>query len=143
MFSIFIWNGKRTTNEILNIIKWCDKEYRAKWKDIEITVTDIPTQSLIGSSEPINLLQESIVLTTFHSVNIWSEFIKNFKSEKRCKAVKLKKKGTLQQLLSWFAYADRFKKGLSDRDFRNWGYKGITAMCTFINNGNMSFQQLK
>lgn len=39
------------------IIKWCDREYSAKWKDIEMTVTDIPTQSLVGNAKPINSLQ--------------------------------------------------------------------------------------
>lgn len=42
------------------------------------------------------------------------------------------------------AYEDRFKPSLSDHNFRDWGSKGLTAMCTLTKNGNeMSFQELK
>ena len=114
------------------IIKWCDEDYSAKWKDIERTVADIPVQSLIGNSKLVKASQESIDPISSHTLNIWFDAIEQFKLEREVK------------MLSWFAYDDCFKPSLSDQQFINWTRKGITAVCTIIKNGNIiSFIDMK
>ena len=47
-------------------------------------------------------------------------------------------------LLRWIAYDRNFTPGLIDTTFRRWTSRGVTAMCTTIQDGNMlSFQALK
>ena len=88
-------------------------------------MTGIPIQSLIGNAELMKSLQDTIDPITLHTLNIWFDFVKQNKLERDLK------------LLSWFAYNDRFKPSLSDHKFRDWGGKGLTAMCTLIKNGNI------
>lgn len=111
------------------VVQWCDEGYTAKWKDFERAVAGVPTQSLIGNAKSVKSLQDTIDPITLHTLNIWFDFVKQHKLERDLK------------LLSWFAYDDRFKPSLSDRNFREWSRKGLTAMCTFTKNGDvMSFQ---
>lgn len=158
MISRFIWEGKKTrikystlqlrkdkggmalpnlkdyyrSAQLRPVIKWCEKDYIAKWKNIEREVIGIPTQSLIGNIKLIKTLQEVINPIILHTLNIWYDFIKQNKLEKELK------------LLSWFAYDDEFKPSTSDHKFREWTMKGLTAICTLIKKGNiMSFQELK
>ena len=158
LISRFIWNGKKPqikyatlqlgkekggmalpnlkdyyrAAQLRPVVKWCDKGYIAKWKDIERTVAGIPTQSLIGNAVLMKSLQDKIDPITLHTLNIWFDFVKQHKLERDLK------------LLSWFAYDDGFKPNLSDHNFKNWGRKGLTAMCTLTKNGNvMNFQELK
>lgn len=107
------------------IIKWCDKDYSTKWKDIEMIATDVPIQSLIGNIKSIKALRDSIDPISSHTLNLWFDLIKQYKLERDVR------------LLNWFAYDDRFKPSLSDQNFRSWQRNGITAMCTITENGNM------
>lgn len=114
------------------IVKWCDKHYNSKWKEIEMRVANKPVQSLLGNITLIKTLKDSIDPITFHTRTIWADFIKRHRLEKEVR------------LLSWIAYDERFKPNLSDLTYRNWERKGITAMCTILKNGNiMSFQDLR
>lgn len=158
MISRFVWNGKKPqikyctlqlekdkggmalpnlkdyyrAAQLRPVVKWCDEDYTAKWKDIERAVAGIPTQSLIGNAELMKSLQDTIDPITLHTLNLWFDFTKQHKLERDLK------------LLSWFAYDDRFKPSLSDHNFRDWGRKGLTSMCTLTKNGNvMNFQELK
>ena len=112
-----------------SVIKWCDKDNSAKWKEIEMKVSGIPIQSLIGNVETFKALQDSIDPI---SLNTWFDLIKHYKLEREV------------NILSWFAYDNRFKPNLGDQNFKRWETKGITAMCTVTKNGNMmSFVELK
>ena len=72
--SMFIWNSKRpitryttlqlpkncggmalpnlkyyyVSAQLRPLVCWCNSEYESKWKDIEATLTEIPTQSVLG-----------------------------------------------------------------------------------------------
>lgn len=157
MISRFIWNGKRPwikystlqlgkekggmglpklnnyyrAAQLRPIIMWCDKDYNAKWKDIEKVVADTPIQALIGNLKLMKSLQEWMDPITRHTLNIWFDFVRQHKLERNVK------------LLSWFAYDDGFKPGVNDFNFRDWSRKGLTAMCKLMKNGHMSFQELK
>lgn len=116
--------------QVRPVVQWGDEGYTAKWKDIERAVASIPTQSLIGNAKLMRSLQDAIDPITLHTLNIWFDFVKQHKLERDLK------------LLSWFAYDDRFKPSLSDRNFRDWGRNGLTAMCTLTKSGDvMSFQE--
>ena len=158
MISRFIWNGKRPrikystlqlgkekggmglpklkdyyrAAQLRPIIMWCDKDYNAKWKDIEKVVADTPTQALVGNLKLMKSLQEWIDPITLHTLSIWFDFVRQHKLERDIK------------LLGWFSYDDGFKPGVNDYNFRDWSRKGFTAMCKLMKNGHiMSFQELK
>ena len=87
MISRFIWNGKRPrikystlqlgkekggmglpklkdyyrAAQLRPIIMWCDKDYNAKWKDIEKVVADTPTQALVGNLKLMKSLQRTLL----------------------------------------------------------------------------------
>ena len=158
MISRFIWNGRKPrikystlqlpkdkgglslpnlkayfqAAQLGPLLKWCDENYIARWKDIEKNVLQYPIQSLVGNVNLTKKLQGSINPITTHTLDIWFDLIKKYKL------------GQDMQLLNWFAYDESFKPSQTDFTFRQWATNGVTAICTIIKNGNvMSFQELK
>lgn len=99
------------------LIKWCGENCSARWKDIEKAVERVPIQSLTGNIQLWTKLQDLIDPLISHTLAICFDFIKQQKFEWEVKH------------LSWFAHDERFKPG---QNFRKWGRKGITAICTII-----------
>lgn len=117
MISRFIWNGRRPiikystlqlpkdkgglslpnlkdyyqATQLGPILKWCDENYCARWKDIEKTVLQFPIQSLVDDIKLRKKLQGSIDPITAHTLDVWTDIIKKYKL------------GREMQLLKWSA----------------------------------------
>ena len=63
------------------VMKQFDKDYSAKWKDIEMNVAEIPIQSLIGNIKLVKVLQDSIDSISSHAPNTWFDLIKQQKKK--------------------------------------------------------------
>lgn len=107
-------------------IKWCDQNFNAKWKDIEIKIQDVPVQTFLGNEQLQKTLQHFLDPITSHSL------VKQSKLEREVK------------MLNWAAYDVGVIPSAHDSGFRKWEQKGITAICTITKDGQlMSFQDLK
>ncbi|CAI5636845.1 unnamed protein product [Oreochromis niloticus] len=158
LISRFVWNGKRprikyTTLQLSRkqggvglpnlkdyyhaaqtrpAIKWCDQNFNAKWKDIEIKVQDVPVQTFLGNEQLKKTLQHFLDPITSHTLEIWFGLVKQSKLEREVK------------MLNWAAYVVGVIPSAHDSGFRKWEQKGITAICTIMKDGHlMSFQDLK
>lgn len=120
--------------QLRHLIFWCNEGYVARWKDIEVTTPKSPLQTYIGETEISTYEQNEndtnpVVLFT---LDVWYSTVKRLKIGKEI------------GLLKWIAFDDRFIPGKYDSSFKHWTGKGITAVCTATEKGEMkSFQQLK
>ena len=116
------------------LIYWCNVDYIARWKDIEIPTSGPLIQPLIGQREiPAHTKEEEELdpITTF-TLNTWYSIIKQLKV------------GRELGLLKWIAFDKEFTPGISDARFKQWTEMGITAICKVIQKGEMrNFQDLK
>ena len=55
---------------------WCRSEFRAKWKDIEREINQIPIQHFIGDNKLYKELKNKVDLTTVHTLGLWFKFYK-------------------------------------------------------------------
>lgn len=158
IMSRFIWNGRRPrikfetlqikkdkgglalpylkgyfhAAQIRHVICWCDKDYIAKWKNLEKSVQGREIQSLIGDREEAMSVIKQLNTVTQFTLKTWFNLVRKYKLEKEL------------GLLRWIAYDKDFIPGSLDQRFKQWIPNGLTAICTLIKNGNfMSFQEIK
>ena len=111
---------------------WCNKAYEARWKDIEIESGGGQILNLLANKELFLKLQNDLNPIIKFTIEIWNVIIKKYKLEKE------------RKILGWLAYDSNFKPGTCDKGFKQWEQKGITAVCTIIENGKMqSFENLR
>uniref|UniRef100_A0A3P9HXL6 Reverse transcriptase domain-containing protein n=1 Tax=Oryzias latipes TaxID=8090 RepID=A0A3P9HXL6_ORYLA len=146
LISRFIWEGKRPriryhTLQLPNIkggralpnlkeyfraaqihclVYWCNTEYVARWKDIELFTPRFPIQTCMGENGVPATAKEHLDLNpiTLFTLENWYYVIKQLKLGKEIR------------LLKWTAYDDKFRPAQFDHRFKQWADKGITAMCT-------------
>ena len=111
---------------------WCNGEYIARWKDIEMKVEASPVQILITDRELFKreegLLDPIVKLTLW----IWYLVVRKYGLQNEAK------------ILRWLTHDTRFKPGIRDWGFERWANRGITAICTLVERGEMqSFQALR
>ncbi len=107
-------------SQIRLLLLWCDQEYSAKWKVIELSLLDRPPQSLLGySSATKHDIQSRWVR---FSIEIWSSLVKKLKIQKET------------QILLWPVYDPNFEPAMNDSSFTQWVSKGITALCLMVDN---------
>lgn len=92
-------------------IKWCDQNFNAKWKDIEIKVQDVPVQTCLGNEQLKKTLQRFLDPITSHTLEIWFGLVKQSKLEREVK------------MLNWAAYDVGVIPSAHDSGFRKWEQK--------------------
>lgn len=108
------------------LVCWCNPAYEAKWKDIELSLMDIPIQSVLGSISRINeVLQLHNQFVAF-SMKIWLQVIKRFGLQ-----------GEIR-LLSWPAFDPRFLPATQDHRYKQWAQRGITSLCLMTTKGKFN-----
>ena len=50
---------------------WCKSEFRAKWKDIEKEVNQIPIQNMVGDSQLYKELKMNMDPITAYTLDLW------------------------------------------------------------------------
>lgn len=118
--------------QIRYIICWCDKDYVAKWKNLEKSVQEREIQSLIGDREETMSVIKQVNAVTRFTLKLWFNLAQKYKLEKEL------------GLLRWIAYDKGVIPGSLDQRCEQWIPNGLTAICTAIKNENfMSFQEIK
>ena len=118
--------------QLRSLVYWCNRPYTAKWKTIELSLMDIPIQSLLGCTDR----EKGIFQTRSQWVNlsfkIWLEVVKRFKLQREAK------------LLRWPAFDPDFIPATLDNRYKQWYHNGITSICTMVKSGDIdSFENLK
>lgn len=119
--------------QLRTLICWCNPNFVSRWKDIEIALTDnIPIQAMIADkSLRIHLIDKDNPWIRL-PLKIWNDVVKmlNLKSA--------------EKYLRWCAYDSEFTPNTLDSTYKIWTSKGLTAYCTFVNDGELQdFQTLK
>lgn len=96
---------------------WCKSEFRAKWKDIEKEVNQIPIQNMVGDSQLYKEHKTNMDPITVHTLDLWFKVLKMNKIQNDAK------------ILKWVAYDSKFNPAKYDQRFKQWVGKGITAWC--------------
>ena len=111
-----------TSAQLKPLVYWCNPSYVAKWKTVELSLTDTPIQSLLGCVGKEK--EQTASRWVNFSLKIWVEVVKCFQLQKEVK------------LLNWPAYDSEFTPALLD-------HSGITAMCNIVRKGELdSFNNL-
>lgn len=111
---------------------WCNNNYFARWKEIETYTVGYQIQSILGEKEIPSVVKSQLDSITSGAVEFWFEFARQFKLSKD------------QKVLRWIAFDTQFKPGESDATFKQWATKGISAICTVLENKELqTFQTLK
>lgn len=115
------------------LVYWCNEEYVARWKDIELKTFLNPIQTYIGEREiPVHLKDNAMDSISKLTLEIWHVITKKLKIGKEL------------GLLKWFAFDKDFIPGRHDHKFKQWMEKGLTAICTVTKKGEIiSFQEMK
>uniref|UniRef100_A0A3Q2ZLE5 Reverse transcriptase domain-containing protein n=2 Tax=Kryptolebias marmoratus TaxID=37003 RepID=A0A3Q2ZLE5_KRYMA len=153
--SRFIWNGKKPrikfdilqlekekggmalpdfreyyhAAQISPIMNISDKNYEAKWKNIEQRVQGRELRSIIGDIEATKSILRTVDTVTRFSLGKWLYIIRKCKLEKHlC-------------LIQWPAYNKYF---IQDLQFKQWLGRGLTALSVVLKDGHFkSFQELQ
>lgn len=155
--SLFLWNNKRprvkfstlqlprerggmvlpslkdyyVSAQLRPLVCLCNPSYKAKWKDIETSLTDVPLQALIGCTVRDKARPQTESNWVNLSLKIWFEIVKRYQLQREVK------------LLSWPAYDPDYKPSLYDFRYKQWAYHGITSLCTIVKDGKLhSFEHL-
>ena len=157
-FSRFIWNNKRPrvrystlqqpgerggmalpclkdyylSAQLRYLVCWCNPSYEARWKDIELSLIEIPIQSVLGCPGRFNDVHQLHNHCTSFSLKMWSDVVKKYQL---CREI---------GVLSWPAFHPHFPPALQDHRYKQWTKRGITSFCRIIKNGNLkSFEDLR
>ena len=111
---------------------WCRSEFRAKWKDIEREVNQIPIQHFIGDNKLYKELKNKMDRTTVHTLGLWFKILKVYKIQNDI------------NILKWVAHDRNSKPALYDPGFKHWVTKGITTWCVLVKDGRLeSFENIR
>ena len=111
---------------------WCRSEFRAKWKDIEREVNQIPIQHFIGDNKLYKELKNKMDRTTVHTLGLWFKILKVYKIQNDI------------NILKWVAHDKNFKPAMYDPGFKHWVTKGITTWCVLVKDGRLeSFENIR
>lgn len=117
--------------QLTPLILWCNPEYEANWKDIELSISGRPVQSLLGCPSVIKDLPNLQNQWVYFSLNVWSDFVKKFQIQKEIK------------ILRWPAFDPDFKPASLDSKYRQWTRYGITSYSSLVKDGKlMDFQSI-
>ena len=120
-----------TAAQLSPLILWCNPEYEANWKDIEISLLGRPVQSLLGCPSAIGDLPDLQNQWVCFSLNVWLDFVKKFQIQKEIK------------ILRWPAYDPDFQPASLDLKYRQWIRYGITSYSSLVKDGKlMAFQAM-
>ncbi len=103
----------------------CNPAYEAEWKDTELSLMDIPMQSVLGCLDRLTEACQSQNPCVSLSLKMWSEAVWRFQLHRE------------MGLLSWPAFHPRFLLPLQDHKYRQWAKQGITSFCRIIKNGDL------
>lgn len=118
--------------QIRALVCWCNDEFVAKWKNIELSTTDTEIRNLISHKGLLKKLDSQLDKITKTTVEIWNTVVERYKLEKDTKS------------LSWFAFDSRFIPGTIDKGFQQWAHKGITTIQSLVERGKLlSFDKLR
>lgn len=147
MISRFIWNGKvpRVRYKTLQLPKlsegmglpsledyylaaqirplmlWCNQDYFAKWKAMELSLLDRPLQSLLGC--PLAAKQYDIQSQWVgFSIDIWSGLVKQLNIQKEIR------------ILTWPTHDPDLKPAVKDGGFSQRVRRGLTALSLLVDN---------
>ena len=111
---------------------WCKSEFRAKWKDIEKEVNQIPIPNLVGDKKLYKELKINMDPMTVHTLDLWFKVLKMYKIQNDA------------NIFKWIPYDRNFKPANYDQGFKQWAAKGITAWCVLVKEGELeSFENLR
>uniref|UniRef100_A0A3B1JE93 Reverse transcriptase domain-containing protein n=1 Tax=Astyanax mexicanus TaxID=7994 RepID=A0A3B1JE93_ASTMX len=155
MISRFIWHGKKPrirfktlllskerggwalpslrnyywAAQIRAIVCWCNPKYQAQWKSIEnITTHNIPIQAILADRDLKRHIEEINNPWAKHTLKMWNIVVRKYKLTDHIK------------ILTLIAY----DSNRLDSRFKIWVIKGITALCSIVEGGEiMTFQTLK
>ena len=114
------------------LIYWCNPNYSAKWKSLDVMQLDLPLQTLLGDRNLHLLHKESLNCWTKTTLNIWF---------KECRKLKLLDN---IKLLRWVTHDKDFTPARMDGRYKHWLFKGITTFCLISNKTTLhSFQNIK
>lgn len=157
MISRFVWNSKRPqikykslqlpkeegglslpcvedyniAAQLRPLVCWCNPNYSTKWKDLELTQSETPAQSLLGNCQHHDPHLDKTNCWTRVALKVWFNKCKKLHLEKHAK------------ILKWVAYDSEFIPLGLDKRFRQWAYNGITAYCTIADkDGLQSFTHI-
>ena len=91
--------------QIRPLVYWCDSEYTARWKDIELKTEGCYTQSMVANRDMFKKNENTLDLITRFTLEIWFTVVRKYNLEKEIK------------ILSWVAYDSKFKSGAMDNKF--------------------------
>ena len=110
------------------LTEWCNVDYVACWKDIEIPTSGPLIQPLTGQREiPAHTKKEEELdpIKTF-TINTWYSVIQQLKV------------GRELGLLKCIAFDKEFTLEIFDTRFKQWTEMGINVMCKVIEKGELS-----
>lgn len=107
--------------QIRPLLLWCNQEYYAKWKVIELSLLDRPLQSLLGHTLATKYLDIQSQWVR-HSIETWFGLVKKLNIQDEIR------------ILTWPIYDPDFKPAVNDGGFTRWARNGITALCKLIEN---------
>lgn len=92
---------------------WCDKGYKAKWKNIEQFIQGREIRSLIGDrEETMSIIEQADTVTQF-TLKLWFNLVQKHKLEKELR------------LLRWIAYDRSFVPSSLDQTFKRPANEGL------------------
>lgn len=110
----------------------CDSTYTANWKQLEISQSPVPVQSLLGDDNKFKEISENLTQWTKCGLELWYKLMRKFKLEYQ------------MRILTWIGYDSQFLPAQMDKRFQSWTQKGITAFCSITSKGEIQdFQNLK
>ena len=110
---------------------WCNSNYSAIWKDLELKQCETPIQALLGNCQHHDPHLDKLNSWTRVALKVWFSSCKKLHLEKHAK------------ILKWVSYDSEFIPSLLDKRFKQWTHNGITAYCTIVDkDGLQSFTHI-
>lgn len=108
--------------QIRPLMLWCNNDYIAKWRTIELSLSSKPLQSIL--SNPLQVRQCNIQNQWVRfSLNIWSDLVKQLKLKETC-------------CLMWPVHDSTFEPAVMDKSFIQWEKRGVMTLCLLMDNLN-------
>ncbi len=111
--------------QLRTLILWCNAIYEANWKNIELSPSARPGQSLLGCPSTIKELPDIRNKCVGFSLCMWLDFVKKLQIQKDIKVLK------------WLAYDPNFKPATQDLKYKQWIRHGITSYSSLAKNGDL------